>query len=252
MQLCAYNQFLRCLHELLVDICCSGKTICISVVTPCPFQIFYSTQCMLSIFIHIQHMLSSAFSCLCFTHSLFQGVSHGDRVALQLVYDKPHWLRCRPYGRTCLKGGCPDLYMECNDWTTCTGEVFEIYRVSGPGSVHVGDKIGLYYPHARGYWFSMGRGSGLTARCPGIPSRQHGFSENCLGEIFKIYARGKAIGDPILEHDNIALFQVRVSKWIKLVSINAPAHSTCLGNVRPPPTTVYHSCRAEIFELWLQ
>jgi len=183
---------------------------------------------------------------------IFQGVSHGDKVALQLVYDKPHWLRCRPYGRTCLKGGCPDLYMECNDWTTCTGEVFEIFRVSGPGTVHVGDKIGLYYPHARGYWFSMGRGSGLTARCPGIPSRQHGFSESCLGEIFKIYARGKAIGDPILEHDNIALFQVRVSKWIKLVSIHAPAHSTCLGNVRPPPTAVYRSCRAEIFELWLQ
>jgi len=177
VQLCAYNQFLRCLHELLVDICCSGKAIimyfsCHSM----PVSIFllhlvyaqhfhtYTAYTILSIFMFMLYSF------------IFQGVSHGDRVALQLVYDKHHWLRCRPYGRTCLKGGCPDLYVECNDWTTCTGEVFEIYRVSGPGTVHVGDKIGLYYPHARCYWFSMGRGSGLTARCPGIPSRQHGFS----------------------------------------------------------------------------
>jgi len=153
---------------------------------PCPFQIsqHFHTYTAYAILNSFMLMLYSF---------IFQGVSHGDKVALQLVYDKPHWLRCRPYGRTCLKGGCPNLYMECNDWTTCTGEVFEIYRVSGPGTVRVGDKIGLYYPHARSYWFSMGRGSGLTARCPGIPSRQHGFSESCLGEIFKIYARGKAI-----------------------------------------------------------
>ena len=29
------------------------------------------------------------------------------------------------------------------------------------------DKIELYYPYAWSYWFSMGRGSGLTASCLG-------------------------------------------------------------------------------------
>ena len=201
-------------------------------------------------FIHSYHVLYLV-SQVKFSLPL-QGVNHGSTVSLQLVYDKHNWLRCRPYGRTCLQGDCPGLYMECNDWSSCAGEVFEIYRVNGPGVVRVGDKVGLYFPDAPRYWFSMSGGSGHTGKCPGVPSDQNGFSDTCLGEIFVIYARGKGIGDAILEHDHIALYQVRVPKWIKLVPIHAPAHSTCLGNVRPPPVEAYNRCHAEIFEVWLQ
>ena len=41
------------------------------------------------------------------------------------------------------------MQMTGSDWTNCWGEVFRIYRMSGPGNVRVGDVVGIYYPRER-------------------------------------------------------------------------------------------------------
>lgn len=179
-------------------------------------------------------------------------VGHGRNVALQPLYQKRFWLGCAPI-TYCNRATCPQLYMEGTDWSHCWGEVFRIYRAAGPGDVRVGDVIGLFM---RNRWFSLASGRGHLASCPGAPTTQYGFasSENwyrCWGEVFKIYARGKSIGDVIQDHDDITLYYIQRQKWVGFVDEN-PDFRTCPGSTRPPPPQRYDVCWGEIFELWLQ
>lgn len=147
--------------------------------------------------------------------------------------------------------------MEGDDWTNCWGEVFHIYRMNGPGSVTVGDVIGLFYPR-EGNWFSMAGGVGHKNPCPGSPTNASGFENednwfHCWGEVFRIYARGKSIGQIITDHDHITLFFIQSkTKWVGLVDELDADLRTCPGTVRPPPDENYDICWGEIFELWSQ
>ena len=66
-----------------------------------------------------------------------------------------------------------------------------------------------------------------------------------------IYARGKAIGAPILEHDDITLLYVQSEQWVGLVE-SVPDYRTCPGTAYPPPPNKYNVCWGEIFEIWRQ
>ena len=60
--------------------------------------------------------------------------------------------------------------------------------------------------------------------CPGTPTSAHGFANQdkwliCFGEVFRIYAKGKSIGQAIRDHDDIFLYYVNANKWVGLVGI---------------------------------
>jgi len=177
-------------------------------------------------------------------------------VALQPLYNKRFWLSCSV--QPCQGGtkACPGLFMEGGDWTYCFGEVFRIYRASGPGTVRVGDVVGIYYPHEPGKWMGCGGSNCVKSTCPGTPTTAYGFhnSENwfrCYGEVFKIYARGKSLGSAITAHDIVMLFYIQAQNWIT-ISTSYVGHHTCPGTVRPPPSNKYEQCFGAVMEIWRQ
>ena len=104
-------------------------------------------------------------------------------------------------------------------------------------------------------WFSMYKGQGHKARCPGQPTIAHGFQTKlrwflCFGEVFKIYARGKPNGTPITDHDDIMLYYIHAKKWAGF--FDPPDFRTCPGTNRPPPPNRYDVCWGEVAELWLR
>ena len=177
-------------------------------------------------------------------------VFQGDTVAFQPLYDKNRWLGCP--ATQCDKRTCPRLFMEDADWNRCWGEVFQIYRRDGPGVLRVGDVVGIFYPREKN-WLSLYRGTGHKSPCPGAPSIAHGFSSaakwnQCWGEVFQIYAKGKTHGTIINDGDSITLLYIRSGRWVGLVNTNVDLR-TCPGRVRPPPDDRYDVCWGEIFEL---
>ena len=177
-------------------------------------------------------------------------VFQGDTVAFQPLYAKRKWLGCPV--KQCDKRTCPNLFMEGADWNRCWGEVFQIYRRNGPGALCVGDMVGIFYPREKN-WFSLAGGTGHKHRCPGAPSIAHGFSiaakwNQCWGEVFQIYAKGKTPGTIINDRDSITLFYIRGKKWVGLVNQKVDLR-TCPGKGGAPTNDRYDVCWGEIFEL---
>lgn len=143
--------------------------------------------------------------------------------------------------------------MEGSDWDKCWGEVFTIYRRLGDGNVKVGDEIGLNYPHEGGVWLGCAGKECDKAPCPGIPTHDYGFSDpdkwnQCWGEVYRIFARGKEMGDDIYPLDNIMLYYQRGKNWIGLPAKFAD-HRGCPGNTLPPPDGKYDVCWGEVYEI---
>ena len=135
-------------------------------------------------------------------------IYHGDTVALQ-SFMKNRWLGCSQ--SNCELAPCPKMEMAGSDWTNCQGEVFQIYRAAGQGTVRVGDLVAFYFPQSEGNWLGCAGSSCKKATCPGNPSIAHGFStadkwHKCGGEVFGIYAKGKANGEIVNSDDDISLF----------------------------------------------
>ena len=161
-------------------------------------------------------------------------------------------MSCAP--NPCRRGTCPRLYMEGTEWNNCWGEVFRIYRFSGPGQVRAGEVIAINYPREAGRWFGCAGTYCGKASCPGTPTFAYGMQTHekwfqCWGEVFKIYARGKALGAPLYSHDDIMLYYLQQGKWVALVG-TYPDKRTCPGTIRPPPPFRYDICWGENFELW--
>ena len=177
---------------------------------------------------------------------------HGSYVAFQPLWTKRSFLSC--YKSPCRGGQCPRMYMEGSDWNKCYGEVFKIYRMRGLGKVRAGDVIAINYPRERGRWFGCsGKYCHGRAACPGKPTSAYGMQSEerwyqCFGEVFKIYAKGRALGAPIYANDDVMLFYVQSKHWVGLVGKYANRR-TCPGTVRPPPSSRYE-CWGEVFELW--
>ena len=185
---------------------------------------------------------------------LHTAINQGDKVAIQ-SYNRRYWLSCVP--NPCQsRYTCPGLIMTSTDWTNCGGEVFQIYRARGPGEVRVGDAVGLYYPIQPGKWLGCNSPSGNCGKytCPGTPTTTYGFQDgqrwiSCGGEVFKIYAAGKADGSIINQHDTIMLYYVGASQWVNLEN-NVVARGSCPGTTRPPSVSTYKSCWGYGTEIW--
>ena len=181
-------------------------------------------------------------------------IQQGNTIALQLLYNRHSWLGCA--GNPCGKASCPGIYMEGGDWTNCWGEVFRIYRLHGPGTVAVGDLVGIYYPRESGKWLGCAGSLCGKAGCPGQPTTEYGFENpekwfQCYGEVFKIYARGKSLGEPIEAYDDVMLYYLSGQNWVGLAG-DRVNHAGCPGTIRPPPNERYEVCWGENFEIWKQ
>ena len=184
------------------------------------------------------------------THSK-PDVLHAAKIALQTFFDGPKWLDCAD--NNCKNEGCAKFYMEGDDWKTCGGEVFQIYRAAGAGNVQVGDAVGLYLRDNQ--WFSLHAGKGHKDPCPGAPTIKYGFATrqkwyDCFGEVFQIYAHRKYYGDTIQDQDDIALYYVKDKKWVSFKGSITHLHP-CPGETRPPPPDRYDVCFGEVAKLWL-
>ena len=147
--------------------------------------------------------------------------------------------------------------MDSDEWYSCIGEVFTIYRRGGPGVVRVGDDIGLHISSCSGdTWLGCFSAICINrATCPGTPNPQTGFQDEfrwirCPGEVFKIYAGGKPVGAPIGEFDRVILYYARDDNYIGM-PFGILQHYTCPGHWgRPiPHNNAYEHCSREVFEI---
>lgn len=185
-----------------------------------------------------------------YLYNVHVGIKHGDTIALQ-SYSRQLWLDCQ--AAQCTTSICPRVYFEGNDWNTCNSNIFRIYRASGPGEVLVGDLVGIYFPNQSGHWFSCRDSTCGKSTCPGVPTVDHGFAieehwYRCYGEVFKIYARGRNMSEPIMPMDDVMLNYIQEYKWVFCSSTIAKVR--CPGSVRPPPTTKYDYCFVEVIKIW--
>ena len=173
-------------------------------------------------------------------------LSQGSTVALQFMHPG-HWLTCAR--SRCDYGTCPGDSFEESDWTTCWGQVFQMYRGAGPGNIVNGDFVGLYYPHGD-RWFSMWEGVAQKASCPGNPSSASGFQDfkkwfKCAGEVFQVYAKGKQLGATIIDQDIITLYYPADIQNVVFTSSEVTL-SRCMGEKsdysRPPNNHVFDEC----------
>ena len=146
------------------------------------------------------------------------------------------------------------MQMTGNDWIDCSGEVFKIYRASGPGNVRVGDLVGLYYPGQSGTWLGCAAVNCAKGTCPGYPTTAHGFAAKehwyrCWGEVFKIYAKGKSLGAIINSDDDVAFYYLQDKLWMAQGYDNM-IKLPCLKTSRPPPLQNYDVCSYETFRVW--
>ena len=172
-------------------------------------------------------------------------------MALQ-TYNEQQWFSC--FTNPCTtRQECPGIIMTLDDWKTCYGEVFQIYRRSGPGPVSAGDEVGLYYPE-ESKWLGCSAGNCGHSTCPGTPSVVYGFQDaerwkTCTGDVFNIYAAGKTAGATITKSDTIMLYYGNTSQWVNFGN-RTVAIGSCPGETRPPSVNTYEKCFGYSTEIW--
>ena len=144
------------------------------------------------------------------------------------------------------------LYFDKSDWVDYSAQSFQIYRMNGKGNVRVGEVIALYYPYNHD-WITSNTQYLVRDNCPGNPSEAHGMAdakkwESCPGNVFKIYAKGKSVGDDILRGDDITLYHLNDKKWPS-AETDKIHQKACYGTTHPPVYAKYDMCVKEVFKL---
>lgn len=182
-------------------------------------------------------------------------LNHGSTVFLQLKYSKRNWVSCFNGGEeNCIKATCPGLYLTTPSVSACSGGSFQVYRKNGPGQIHVDDVVAFHYPRQSGSWLSLFNCVGHLNPCPGAPTVLYGMSSDdtwsrCWGEVFKIYAKDKAVGQVITSNDDVFLYYPGGDTYFSFGGAN-PSCTGCPGTVRPPDAAKYNSCWGENLEIW--
>ena len=174
-------------------------------------------------------------------------IKSGQRVGISIPYFN-QWLGCA--GQWCGRATCPQIFFS-RPTTTCWGEVFYIYSEEANGlPIKVGDNVAVYYPR-ESKWMGCWENHCGKYTCPGSPTFQYGMSsaqkwDQCGGEVFTIYAFGRAIGEVIQNRDPIMLRfgTVWVSMWAGTTD-----KRTCPGYLLPPSEPTYDTCPGEAFAI---
>jgi hypothetical protein len=176
-------------------------------------------------------------------------ITSGTKVGIKHLEQGGHWLGCKPVHK-CNSNSCPGLTFPAEK-AHCEGEIFSIYKKQGSGIIRIGDEVGLYYIHTR-EWVSLWDNDGGVVDCPGLPSPTLGMNTlpgQCLGEVFRVYAHGKAVGEPLEDKDTIMLnYKAGGEQWFSLWK-GTSRKDDCPGAALPPPTSRYETCPGEVFEI---
>lgn len=124
-------------------------------------------------------------------------LQHGDEVALQVLAEKPKYLQCKGYW--CTQSTGSGLFMETHDWGEYPSATFRIFRHRGKGAIRAGEVVAFYYPKDVKWMTCNGKWC-FKNTCPGSPNNIHGMESSekwqaCSDNVFKIYARGRKLGE---------------------------------------------------------
>ena len=70
--------------------------------------------------------------------------------------------------------------------------------------------------------------------------------------MFRIYAKGKGVGERVREYDDVMFYYLQEGKWVSQLSTQRTRKRTCPGTRRPPPHSKYDRCGSEVFKIWLR
>ena len=188
-------------------------------------------------------------------------IQHGDEVAFQVLGKNLKYLQCKETYRRFLgfryrsyyyiSSTGPGLFMNSNDWESHPNATFQIYR-------RAGEVVAIYVPQQK-KWMKCGSTWCQTNTCPGNPTTTHGMANDakqhtCPQNVFKIYARGRELGESLKANDEILLYTLQYGKWVSETnsSSNWLGQRTCPGSHRPPASSKYDTCYDAVFELWKQ
>ena len=151
----------------------------------------------------------------------------------------------------CTTVGCPSAIFEGADWDNCKGEVFQIYKPS-PGEIRSGDLVGLHYPLQQANWLGCLGNECKKEPCPGHPSTQYGFEKEdrwyqCNGEVYRIFAYQKNMGDVINSGDDIMLYFLIGRSWVNGEGV-VDGKNLCPES-EPPRPDKFDLCAHEVFTI---
>ena len=179
-------------------------------------------------------------------------IDHGARIALRVKMHSYLWMDCATRNdHRCVWSSCPSLYFESSDIHRCYNLFFRIYRHRGRGPLRNGDIVGLHNPK-RNQWLGCCARECRRSSCPGNVNFAYGFQSQekwvrCYGEVFRIYARGRRMGEYIMSQDQVALYFLQKGSW--LYSHGHFYKNTCMGAHRPPNDSMYERCLHSTFEI---
>ena len=133
-----------------------------------------------------------------------------------------------------------------------------MYRALGTGNILTGDFVALYY-NRDSKWFSMINGKGQRSDCHGSPTAKTGFSAcgkwtECGSSVFRVYAKGKAIGATITDQDSIALLHPASdgNTFVHFLEESVVV-SKCLlensNNTLPSHRNAWNLCKEDVVEV---
>ena len=174
----------------------------------------------------------------------------GNTISIQVVANPRLHVGC--VSGKCGADPCAGMYFEPEEYGKCRGEVFQIYRAAGAGQIKTGDVVGFYFP-LKQRWIRAGNPSDL-APCPGVPhNSNHRMNLRCVGELFRIYARGKGTGQPIDQLDHVMIYYQHSKDFLQYPHNKGLRHglvrSTCPGQCLPPHSSTYERCFQNVFTI---
>ena len=137
----------------------------------------------------------------------------------------------------------------------CYGEEFQIIGEGAPHNpIKCGQCIRLCYLRDHNTWMGCPSSKNYCDKrtCPGTTSQASNFNRGCYGEIFRIYARGKANGQIVYSGDVVMLYYEHGGRYVSIQGENSGDDTSlnfCPG-VTPPAYLSYGICSKNAFRIY--
>ena len=178
-----------------------------------------------------------------------------DHLKLQFLGARDAWFGCPD--SVCDLRRCPsvnDNYLYSDG--RCWGEDFQIFA-EGPNfnPIKSGQRIMLRYPREHQTWMGCPAHKRCDKRtCPGSTTTAKSRIDNCWGEVFNIYARGKRNGAVINNGDVVMIYYPREGLYVSIQGEND--HDDTSINfcpaAAPPSYFSYAICSKNAFRIYVQ
>ena len=161
------------------------------------------------------------------------------------------WLSCLQ--SVCDLRTCPYQGNNIKDFNSCSGELFRVVVENG-GTVQSGERVHFQYVTTGNQWLGCPHNNRCDKRpCPGSLSNAAKIVGRCTGEVFRIYARGRGVGQTIYNGDLVMMhLPAYGSKYISIQGSSEGADTSmnyCPGTV-PPAYLSYSFCSNNVFRIY--